>query len=87
MTSVFSILQFIRVYQYVKSHYPEEKELIDFFENTIKSGFICFNYQDILRKYEDRPEVYKLLLTCNICHTTPKGVPIYTFRLFVGSQG
>jgi len=87
MTSVFSILQFIRVYQYVKSHYPEEKELIDFFENTIKSGFICFNYQDILRKYEDRPEVYKLLLTCNICHTTPKGVPIYTFRLFVKSQG
>ena len=87
MTSVFSILQFIRVYYYIRSHYPEEKELIEFFENTIKSGFICFNYQDILKRYENRPEIYKLLLTCNICHATPKGVPIYTFRLFVKSQG
>jgi len=82
MTSVFSILQFIHVYEYIKEHYPEEKELIDFFETTIKSGFICFNYQDILKRYENRPEIYKLLRTCNICHTTEKGLPIYTLRLY-----
>jgi len=82
MTSIFSILQFLRVYYYIKEYYPEEKELIDFFETTIKLGFICFNYQDILRRYENRPEIYKLLRTCNICHATEKGLPIYTLRLY-----
>jgi len=74
MTSVFSILQFLRVYYYLKEHYPEEKELIRFFEDTIKSGFICFNYQDILKKYENRPEIYKLLRTCNICHAMSSSI-------------
>jgi hypothetical protein len=82
MTSVFSILQFLRVYYYLKEHYPEEKELIDFFEDTIKSGFICFNYQDILKKYENRPEIYKLLRTCNICHATSSSISVYNLRLY-----
>jgi hypothetical protein len=82
MTSVFSILQFLRVYYYLKEHYPEEKQLIDFFEDTIKSGFICFNYQDILKKYENRPEIYKLLRTCNICHATSSSISTYNLRLY-----
>lgn len=67
MTSMFSVLEFLKNFIWLLKNRPNYTETITMMASVIDHAFICYNYEEILETVKHDKEAYERLMRSNIC--------------------